>query len=176
MGQCSCSKIDVGQLERVRENADKESKINNADCLLAARKQDSSPSPLEPGLSHTRFRHASCPRHTAAESLGQGGHDTWRGRHPVWDAGRSCSFFTLLGEQNQKGRVGKLCGNPKCLWCYPIVCFALQAIKHLLISNVAFHNLPTPSAHSLSSAGHSPLQPLPSGFPSPRDANEMSAE
>lgn len=129
----------MGPLEWIRRNTDKESKINNVDCLLGCSKVRQQSLTTSPRAVPHQIPACGEPGPRRAGYLG-------RGRHPVWDAERSCSFFTLLGEQNQKGRLVKLCGNPQRLWCYSIVCCALQAIKHLLISNGAFHSLPTPSA------------------------------
>lgn len=169
-------KIDVGWLERIRENTDKESKISSFDCLLAAWKQGSSPSPLSRSVP---YQIPACQL-PSAQRCGESGSGRTgylkRRRHSSRDTECSHGFFTWLREQIQKGCVGKLCRSHQCLWCYPIVCLALQAIKHscwrLLISNVAFHNLPTPSAHNLSSTGHSSLQSISSGLHSPGDANE----
>ena len=111
MGWFSCFKIDVGQLEQVRENTDKESKINGVECLLAARKQHSSPLPLDPGLFHTRFLHANCPWHSTAESGGQGGQDTWGEEGTQYGLLSACVAFSLCWESKTRKGVLANCAE-----------------------------------------------------------------
>lgn len=132
MGQCSCFKIDVGQLERIRKNTDKESKINSVNCLLAAWKQESSPLPLDPGLFPTGFLHANCPRQSTAESWGHGGLDTWGGQGTQYRMLSTCVAFSLCWES--KTRKAALANRAEILSVCGVTLLCILLCKQLNIS------------------------------------------
>lgn len=123
MGQCSCFKADVEQLEQVRENTYKESKIQGWLYLLKARQQSVAVRP-RPVLS--QIPAAVCPVTVLLALRARESRTLQAGKHPVWDVEFSCSFFTSLHcESKTRKGASANCRNHQCLRCYPIVCFAL---------------------------------------------------
>lgn len=120
MEQSSCFKIDMKQLQQVRESTYKESKTQ---CWLSfyclkVRQQSLVRPRAVPYQIHAWVQ---CCWDSEPRRAGY-----WKqGKHPVWDVELSCSFLNLLWEQNQKGCFSKLQKSPVLVALHHgVFCFA----------------------------------------------------